>query len=146
MSSAAFAACGKLSGEGERCSGRYRRVFGFSTEPRSGSTGFITTCDSRRSPSDWFLPGDRESLSNLSGELHGRKAKRRSIIARRVNFQDKPFLPAKWFVTRDFGAPRPTLEGMKTEGFYTGSKPHSDLSRHQSENSFVTLAGTFIGS
>jgi hypothetical protein len=31
MSSAAFAACGKHSGEGERCSGRYRKVFGFVT-------------------------------------------------------------------------------------------------------------------
>jgi len=27
----AFAACGKHSGEGERCSGRYRKVFGFVT-------------------------------------------------------------------------------------------------------------------
>jgi hypothetical protein len=26
-------------------------------------------------------------------------------------------------VTRDFGATQPTLEGMKTGGFYNGSKP-----------------------
>jgi hypothetical protein len=31
MSSAAFAACGKHSGDGERCSGDYRKVFGFVT-------------------------------------------------------------------------------------------------------------------
>jgi hypothetical protein len=31
MSSAAFAACGNHSGEGERCSGRYRKVLGFVT-------------------------------------------------------------------------------------------------------------------
>jgi hypothetical protein len=46
MSSAAFAACGKYSGEGERCSGRYRKVFGFVTGMA------FTFASESRSPSD----------------------------------------------------------------------------------------------
>ena len=46
MSSAAFAACGKHSGEGERCSGRYRKVFGFVTGMA------FTFASESRSPSD----------------------------------------------------------------------------------------------
>ena len=46
MSSAAFAACGKHSGEGERCSGRDRKVFGFVTGMA------FTFASESRSPSD----------------------------------------------------------------------------------------------
>ena len=45
MSSVAFAACGNYSGEGERYSGRYRKVFGFVT-----GTAFTLPPESR-SPS-----------------------------------------------------------------------------------------------